>query len=314
MTRAARRHPRAPDDLVQPFQIEASGLRGRLVRLGRTVDEVLTRHSYPEPVATVLAEALASTAVLAGGLKFDGVFSLQTKTDGALRLLVADVTSAGGLRAYAQFDADAVQAAASGVGRPSLPRLMGTGYLAFTVDQGPHTDRYQGIVELTGATLADCIHHYFRQSEQVEAAVKLAAGRGADGGWRAGALMIQRLPEPSPGAATESDEEGWRRAAAFMSSSTTAELIDPELSPHDLLYRLFHEDGVRVYKPTPVRFGCRCSRRRVSEMLRSLPRAEVEAMKEGEQVVVTCEFCNSRYPYDPGELDALYATDAPSAG
>ena len=300
----SQRAPGVPDDLVQPFQVEASAIRGRLVRLGPAVDEILARHAYPAAVASVLAEALALAPLLAAALKYEGVFTLQTKGDGPLSMLVVDVTSAGDLRGYAQFDPDAVAGiAAAGAAQPSIPRLLGSGYLAFTVDQGQHTERYQGIVELTGATLAECVHHYFRQSEQLEAAVKLAGARNAEGGWRAGGLMIQRMPDPG-GLGSDRDEEGWRRAAAFMASSTTAELLDPDLPADRLLYRLFHEDGVRAYQPQALRFACRCSRERVADMLGALPRGDIEEMKADWESVITCEFCSARYVFSPAELEA----------
>jgi molecular chaperone Hsp33 len=293
-----------PDDLVQPFQVEASAIRGRLVRLGPAVDEILTRHDYPATVASVLAEALALAPLLAAALKYEGIFTLQTKGDGPLSMLVVDVTSAGDLRGYAQFDAEAVLAVASAAGaQPSIPRLLGSGYLAFTVDQGQHTERYQGIVELTGATLAECVHHYFRQSEQLEAAVKLAGAKDAEGRWRAGGLMIQRMPDLG-GLGSDRDEEGWRRAAAFMASSTTAEMLDPALPADRLLYRLFHEDGVRAYQPQELRFACRCSRDRVADMLGALPRGDIDEMKADGESVITCEFCSARYVFSPAELEA----------
>jgi molecular chaperone Hsp33 len=300
---SARGSP-VPDDLLQPFQVEASAIRGRLVRLGPAIDEILARHAYAAPVATVLAEALALAPLLAAALKYEGIFTLQTKGDGPLSMLVADVTSAGDLRGYAQFDEERVAAVAGTAGaQPSLPRLLGSGYLAFTVDQGPHTERYQGIVELAGATLAECVHHYFRQSEQLEAAVKLAAAKDADGRWRAGGLMIQRMPDPG-GLGSDRDEEGWRRAAAFMASSTSAELLDPGLPPDRLLYRLFHEDGVRAYQPQSLRFACRCSRERVADMLGALPRGDIDEMKADGETVITCEFCSARYVFNPAELEA----------
>src|SRR5262245_48154661 len=254
------------DDMIQPFKIEGQAIRGRFVRLGPLVQEILGRHDYPPAVAAMLAEMLALAATLAATLKYDGVFTLQTKGDGPIRLMVADVTSGGELRGYAQFDKERL--ARLGDGTLSVPKLLGAGYLAFTVDQGAHTERYQGIVELTGATLADCVHHYFRQSEQLDSVVKVAAGR-ATGGWRAGALMLQRLP-PAAGAADEA-EDGWRRALAFMASSTDQELLDAQLAPNDLLYRLFHEDGVRVFRQSNLRAGCRCSRERVERVLRAMP-------------------------------------------
>ena len=298
-----------PADLVQPFQIESGGTRGRLVRLGPLIDTVLGQHAYPAPVALLLAEMLALAAALASALKFDGVFTLQTKGDGPIRLMVADLTSGGDMRGYAQFDADRLAAltASAGLGL-SVPRLLGAGHLAFTVDQGVHTERYQGIVELVGATLVDCIHHYFRQSEQFEAGIKLAVA--ADGGWRAGVLMLQRLPgegaadDPEDGEG-ESAEDGWRRALALMGSATSAELTDPALAPNDLLYRLFHEDGVRVFTPLALRAGCRCSRGRVEDMLRALPRDDVEHLKIDGRIEVTCEFCNAHYRFDEADLVAL---------
>src|SRR6185312_4998080 len=305
------------DDLVQPFQIDAPGLRGRLVRLGPLVDEVLRRHDYPQPVAELLGETLALAAALAGALKYEGVFTLQTKGDGPIRLMVADVTSDGQMRGYAQFDEERLVSALDGpIGSP-VPRLLGAGYLAFTVDQGPDTERYQGIVELIGGTLADCAHHYFRQSEQLQAGIRLACGltRAEDGSqrWRAGALMLQRLPEEGGsgnGDAREFEEaeDDWRRSLFMMGSSRSDELLDPHLAPNDLLFRLFHEDGVRVYPVHVLKAECRCSRARVAGMLKALPRQEVESLKlDDDAVIVTCEFCSAQYRFDDDDLAALYA-------
>ncbi|MGH7114131.1 MAG: Hsp33 family molecular chaperone HslO, partial [Stellaceae bacterium] len=180
-----------PDDLVQPFQIEPFALRGRLVRLGPAIDRILSQHAYPEPVAAMLGEAITLAVLLAGALKYDGIFTLQTKGDGPIRLMVADVSTEGALRGYAQYDEEKLAAAAGTAA--SARRLLGSGYIAFTVDQGEAADRYQGIVELSGSTLADCAQHYFRQSEQLQAGIKLAVGRSGPGGaWRAGGLMLQR--------------------------------------------------------------------------------------------------------------------------
>ncbi len=298
------------DDLVQPFQIDASGLRGRLVRLGPLLDKILTRHAYPEPVAGLLGEAIALAAALAGALKYDGVFTLQTKGDGPVHLLVADVTSAGAVRGYAQFDAAKLaKAVAQGEVAGSVPRLLGAGHLAFTVDQGEHTDRYQGIVELQGASLADCAHHYFRQSEQVEAGLKVAVARVADAEgvtrWRGGSLMVQRLPDEGDAARREAAEDGWRRAVILMSSSTSAELVDAALAPEALLFRLFHEDGVRVYRPQDLAARCRCSRERVERVLRMLPADELAEMKVAGRITVTCQFCSADYGFDDDDIHAL---------
>lgn len=310
-----------PDDFVQPFQLENGSARGRLVRLGAVAREVLDRHDYPEPVARMLGEALALAALVAGALKFDGIFTFQIKGDGPIKMLVADITTEGEMRGFAQFDralvADVGKEFADGRGPVEpVPRLLGGGYVAFTVDQGTETERYQGIVELTGATLAECAHEYFRRSEQLEAVVKLAVGRVGGNGvaaWRAGGLMVQRLPESDrakvSGDAPEDEwEEDWRRAVIFMDSCTAEEVLDPTLHPHDLLYRLFHEDGVRVFSPRRLTMACRCSEQKVVTMLRSFPRDEIEALKEGDRVVVTCEFCSRRYEFDESALDGVYAT------
>ncbi len=223
-----------PDDLVQPFQIDPFALRGRLVRLGPTVDRILSQHDYPEPVAAILGEAITLAVVLAGALKYDGIFTLQTKSDGPVRLIVADVSTEGAVRGYAQYDRDRLDrgwaARAAAGASPSVPELIGRGYIAFTVDQGEDTERYQGIVELIGATLAECAQHYFRQSEQIQAGIKLSVARaGQDGAWRAGGLMLQRVP-PEGGYTVIADdvEDGWRRAMVLMSSATPAELVDPD--------------------------------------------------------------------------------------
>jgi molecular chaperone Hsp33 len=301
---------KVPDDLVQPFQIEPFALRGRLVRLGPALDRILTRHDYPPAVATMLGEAIALAVALAGALKYDGVFTLQTKGDGPIKLMVADVTTAGAIRGYAQFDRERLASVANGNGAP-VPRLLGAGYLALTVDQGEHTDRYQGIVELQGATLAECVHHYFRQSEQVEAALKVAVAQQPDEmgapRWRAGALMIQRLPREAYTMEREAEDDAWRRAAIFMGSATSAELIAPDLAPERLLFRLFHEDGVRAHAPHALAARCRCSRRRVETVLRALTPEELEDMKIDGRITVTCEFCSTIYEFDAGALEALTA-------
>ncbi|HLY44733.1 MAG TPA: Hsp33 family molecular chaperone [Stellaceae bacterium] len=294
-----------PDDLVQPFRIDPYALRGRLVRLGPTVDRILSQHDYPEPVAAILGEAITLAVVLAGALKYDGIFTLQTKSDGPVRLIVADVSTEGAVRGYAQYDRGRLGEVPARPGAsPSVPELIGRGYIAFTVDQGEDTERYQGIVELIGATLAECAQHYFRQSEQIQAGIKLSVARaGPDGAWRAGGLMLQRVP-PEGGYSVIADdvEDGWRRAMVLMSSATPAELVDPDLTPRRLLFRLFHEDGVRVFETHPLEARCRCSRERIAGILRSFPQQDVDEMRREEVISVTCEFCNTRYDFAGEEL------------
>ncbi|MEX2200066.1 MAG: Hsp33 family molecular chaperone HslO [Dongiaceae bacterium] len=299
------------DDFVLPFALEGQPVRGRLVRLGPLVNEILGRHAYPAPVAGLLSEILTLSALLSDALKFDGVFSLQTKGEGPVKLMVADATSAGDMRAYAQFDAAAVARAAAGISGPSLPRLTGPGYLAFTVDQGVDTDRYQGIVELDGETLVECIHHYFRQSEQVRTAIVFAGDTDAAGQRRTAAIMLQRMPPPTDANVAPEEEaidEDWRRACVLLSSVRREELNDRDLAPTDLLYRLFHEEGVRVFDERRLQAGCRCSRERVERTLAQLPHDDLVELIEDEQLAVTCEFCNRTYRFERGEIDALAAT------
>jgi molecular chaperone Hsp33 len=300
---AARRQP--DDDIIQPFLLESSGIRGNLVRLGPVVHEILTRHAYPAPVAGLLSDLLVLDAMLAGLIKRAGIFSLQTKGDGAVGTMIADMTSSGDLRGYAAFNAERLAAIAAG--RAGVPALLGTGYLAFTADPGPPAERYQGIVELTGDTLAECLQHYFRQSEQVNSGLIVATGQ-IGGAWRAAGLVLQRLPEDSPAVGQPMDEDAWRRAMILQASCTRAELIGPDVPPNDLLYRLFHEEGVRVFRRRTVKAGCRCSRRRLEQTLRALPRHEVEDLRVDGEVVVTCEFCNRTYRFDTAALARIYAS------
>jgi molecular chaperone Hsp33 len=236
---------------------------------------------------------------------------LQTKGDGPIRLIVADVATDGAVRGYAQYDQkklDAATAATAGAALAhSVPRLLGGGYIAFTVDQGEDTDRYQGIVELAGATLADCAQHYFRQSEQIQAGIKLAVDQTGPGrAWRAGGLMLQRVP-PEGGYSVIADdvEDAWRRAMVLMSSATSNELVDPGLAPHRLLFRLFHEDGVRVFDTHPLEARCRCSRERIETILRAFPADELGDMQKDRVTTVTCEFCSRRYTFDADEIGRL---------
>lgn len=300
-------------DYIRPFQIETSGLRGRLARLGPELDGILGRHAYPAPVARFLAETLTLATLLSAMLKYDGVFTLQGKGDGPLKLLVADVTSEGKMRAFAQYDAAAFEgehAARMAEDAELAPAaaLLGKGYLAFTVDQGENTERYQGIVELYGKTLADCVQHYFRQSEQIDTGVAVAAEL-TEAGWRAGGVMLQRMPEEGGVAPvlSSTDEDGWRRAMVLLSSATPQELIGASVAGDDLLYRLFHQDGVRAYPAKLLSFGCRCSDERVRGMLKGLARDDIDHLKVDGKVEVSCQFCSTVYRYDDAALAEILA-------
>jgi len=300
------------DDFIRPFQLDKAGLRGRLVRLDGTVNEILERHRYPPPVSGMLGQAVALSAILAGALKFDGVFTLQTKGNGPVGTLVADFASPGKIRGYAQYDkkriAELMEKDAAS--RVTVPQVLGAGYVAFTVDQGEDMERYQGIVELQGSSLAECAHQYFRESEQIQTAIRVACQQVGDDDrkpiWRAGAIMIQRLPIGDPamlarGAEPEGDdiaEDDWRRAVALMASVKDSELTAEDLTADQLLFRLFHEEEVRAFDLTTLEFGCRCSADRAEGVLGSLAKSELEELAVDGKLSMTCEFCNSSYVYD----------------
>jgi molecular chaperone Hsp33 len=311
----------ASDDQALPFQLDALGVRGRLVRLGPTLDAIIERHGYPLAVARPLAEAMVLCACLATSLKYDGIFTLQISGDGPIRLLVTDLTTDGALRGYAQFDSWKL-AVALGAGNHDapdgyVPKLFGRGRLAFTVDQGQHTERYQGVVPLEGATLADCAHTYFRQSEQLPTGIKITAQRSVEGGtghWRAAALMVQQMPEFDAGRIDvdrEQREDDWRKAVILMASATEAEMLDAGLPGATLLYRLFHQERPRQFERRPFVARCRCSRARIDRVLRSIKREELGDMRDPSgRVVVKCEFCSTEYAYDDRDLDRIYASAA----
>lgn len=308
-------------DHVLPFQLDALGVRGRLIRLGPSLDAIIERHGYPLAVARPLAEAMVLCATLATSLKYDGIFTLQITGDGPIRLLVTDLTTDGALRGYAQFDSWKL-AVALGTGNRDapdgyVPKLFGHGRLAFTVDQGRHTERYQGVVPLEGATLADCAHTYFRQSEQLPTGIKITARRDERDGaghWRASALMVQQMPEFDAGRTfvdQEQRDDDWRKAVILMASATEAEMLDPALPGTTLLYRLFHEDQPRQFERRPFEARCRCSRGRIDRVLRSIKREELADLRDSRGLVsVKCEFCSTEYNYEESDLDRVYASAA----
>ena len=301
-------------DLLRPFHLERSRLRGRAVRLGRTVDYVLRAHDYPGPVSALLGELLLLAGALAGGLKFDGTFSLQVRGDGPVRLLVADCTNDGQMRGYAGYDeaafADggiAPPSGGGGQGAAASLGLVGGGVMALTVDQrASGGEAYQGVVELEGGTLAECMGAYFERSEQVPTAIRTALGRDPmTERWQAGAIVVQATPGSRP----EDGEEAldhWRRASLMLGTATDTELLDPALPLDDLLFRLFHEDGVRVFQPMSLAPGCGCDEDRVRTVLRSFSSTELGEMRQEDGgVTVTCQFCSRSYRFGEAEVDAL---------
>ena len=288
------------DDLVAAFQIEGWPLRGRIVRLGGAIDEVLTRHDYPEPVANLLGEACALAALVGSSLKFEGRLIVQAQGDGPVSLVVADYDTTGGLRGYCSFDAKRLAEVSGGFARPGARTLLGSGVFIMTIDQGPDTDRYQGITAIEGETLALCAEQYFAQSEQTPTRVRLSVGQADTGegmSWRAGGILIQNVASDE---ARGSTEDVWERAQALFATTGEDELIDPTLPGETLLYRLFHEDGVRLFEPRPLRAFCRCSPERVASVVRSFSDEERTAMREPDgKIHVTCEYCSRTYELEP---------------
>jgi molecular chaperone Hsp33 len=314
------------DDTVMPFEVAALDLRGRVVRLGPVVDEILEKHAYPQPVAKLLGEALVLTVMLGSALKIEGRFILQTQSDGPVRMLVVDFTAPGKVRACARFDKDRVTQAIA-AGKADAGSLLGQGHLAMTIDQGADMSRYQGLVALEGGSLEDAAHEYFLRSEQIPTRVRLAVAeelRAGQGGashrWRAGGIMLQFLPKSPerarvadlhPGDAPEgmvphtlAEDESWVEGRALVSTVEDVELIDPSLSSERLVYRLFHEPGVRVFRGTDVRAQCSCSRDTVESMLKSFSQDDRNHMVEDGRISVTCEFCSANYEFAPDEVDA----------
>ena len=296
--------PDVPDLVVprgiQPFFLPDRPVRGRLIRLGRLADALLSRHDNHPAVTTLTGEALALVAALSSALKFRGSFSLQVKGDGPIRMLLADCTDSGALRGYAQADAERLAAALAESPEPSARALLGEGYLAFTVDQGTATDRHQGIVTITGASLADMTLHYFATSEQMACTIRLACAH-TPAGWRASALILERIAgqggiESSLSAADQ--EEAWRTANILAETLTDAELLDDDLPSEDLLYRLFHTEGVAADLPRALAYGCRCSRQRLTNVLETFSTDDLDHMNVDGDIVMTCEFCNYDFRFE----------------
>jgi molecular chaperone Hsp33 len=318
------------DDAVLPFAVEALDVRGRVVSLSDALDTMLERHAYPASVARVVGEAAALAVLMGSSLKFEGKFQLQTKSDGAISMIVIDFEAPDKLRGYARFDLERLRDDLKGTMQngPALSaKLLGNGYLGLTIDQGPDMNRYQGIVALAGQGLEAAAHDYFRNSEQIPTVVRLAVAEvlnddigGPRHSWRAGGLMVQFLPEApermriadiDPGDApagtardTVQEDDAWVEAKSLAGTIEDHELIDPQLSSEGLLYRLFHERGVKVFDRQPISEFCRCSEERIRTMLHQFkPEERRDMVADDGQIEVTCEFCSRKYRMDPAGFD-----------
>jgi len=306
----------ARDDCVTPFAVEALDLRGRLVRLGPTVDAVLKHYDYPPQVARLLGEAMALAALLGSILESHGRFQLQTRSDGPVDMLVVDYDAPGKLRGFARFDA----ARLSEIADPEPAALLGRGHLALTIEREEDAARYQGVVPLEGESLAEAAHMYFRQSEQIPSFVRLAVGEVVTPqgrSWRAGGLLLQYLPiagsrvrdldpgdAPDGGEVAQEEDDAWTEGQALAGTIEDHELVDPSLSGERLLYRLFHERGVKVFAERPIEEFCRCSTERIERLLKSFtPQERADMVGDDGRIGVTCEFCATFRSFDPADYD-----------
>ena len=314
------------DDLVLPFSVEALDVRGRVARMGPALDSILRRHDYPPPVSRLLGEAVILNVLFATALKLDGRVILQTQSNGPVSLLVTDFTTPEGLRGYARFDEAAV---ASLPESHTLSDLVGEGTMALTIDPKSTTRRYQGVVALAGSSLEDVGHAYFTQSEQIPTMIRLAVaetlerrpGEEPRRSWRGGGVTVQFMPEASdrivvrdidPGDAPEGarrdervDDDAWVEASARAQSAQDHELVDPAISAERLLLRLFHQRDVRVFDAFTLSADCHCSTHRIKAMLEQFDDDDRASMIEDGMIKVTCEFCNTRYNFDPDRLEPI---------
>ncbi len=308
------------DDTVLPFQLDRSDIRGRVVRLDGTLDAILAQHAYPPAIERLVAEAALLTALIGPTIKLRWKLSLQIRGNGPARLVATDYYAPetdgapARIRAYASYDAERL----APEGDP-FPQI-GRGYFAILIDQGKGTTPYSGLTPIAGASLADCAQTYFAQSEQLPTRFALSFDK-LDGSWRAGGVMLQKMPGLPPrmkdeGGSGETgllaaqdllvdeDEfEAWSRANILLESVQADELIGPTIQPTQMLVRLFHEDQPRVFDPHPVQFGCSCSADRVRESLSIYSQKDLAHMTTETGIVTAdCQFCGAHYEFDPATL------------
>jgi molecular chaperone Hsp33 len=297
------------DDIVAAFQIDGEPVRGRIARMGpATVDEVLQRHNYHPVVAGILGEMLTLAALVGASLKFDGKLIIQIQgmpgIEGVVRFVVAEYRTNGSLRGYASVDKDGLKALLADKSEPTLQDLLGHGMFAMTIDQGEDMDRYQGTVPMEGDTIAEAATLYFAQSEQIPTRLRLACTQltGPKGRqhWRAGGALIQQIAGDS---ARGDTALAWDNATILFETLADHELVNAELSAGDLLYNLFHEDGVRLFEAKPIETACTCSQSRITALLKQFGAEAAADMIESDGLIrVRCEYCNVSYDVRPDEL------------
>ncbi|MCW8829196.1 MAG: Hsp33 family molecular chaperone HslO [Gammaproteobacteria bacterium] len=289
-------------DTLQRFLFEHAAVRGELVQLDASWQAVLERHDYPPAVREPLGELIVASVLLAATMKFNGSITLQVRGDGPINLLVVDCSPHHGedeggplyhIRGMASWSGE--------VPEGDLQGRFGNGNLVLTVDPGPGSKRYQGIVELAGSSVAEAIDDYLERSEQLPTRMWLTAGEQ-----RAAGLLLQKLP-----AERLEDGETWNRLTTLAATITDEELLS--LEQQEVIHRLFHEEDIRLFESQPVAFHCTCSSERVAETLRGMGRDEVMGIIDSEGAVeVICQFCNRHYRYDVVDAERLFAGVSPA--
>lgn len=292
-------HTVAIDNVLTPFMLEGGHVRGRVVRLSSVAATILSRYDYPAPVVRMLGELIVIAGMLSSNLKHTGIFTIQMRGSGIVPLVVVDAVFGGAIRGYADVSPEAATTISQMT--HATPRtLMGEGaYLAITFDPGADMQRYQGVVELVGDSIAEALMHYFTLSEQLDVEVRVAVTDHAP--WAAAGIMVERMPETSA-EATDENLEAWRYAKALMATVKDDELLDLMLDAPALLYRLFHEGGVRVFDHHPLSVGCRCSRERISGLLLGMAATDRADMIVDGVASVHCQFCNKSEIFTPSDL------------
>lgn len=287
------------DDIVAAFQVDGHAARGRIARMGAVLDDIVSAHDHPRAVKRLTGEAVLLAALVGDSLKFEGRLIIQANGDGPVGFVVAEWQSDGSVRGFAQYKGGAV------IDGAGVPELLGKGAFAMTIDPGAEMERYQGVVALEGDTLAHCAERYFEQSEQTPTRIKLAVGENLQPGggviWRGGGAVLQQVASDDVRGDAGAD---WNHCRALFETIADDELIDPDMSAATLIYRLFHEDGARLFEPRRLTKHCPCNRARLLDILSRFSAEDQADMEKDGQIAMTCEYCNRLFEFAPDEVAA----------
>jgi len=291
------------DDLVAAFQVDGHAARGRIVRMGAALEDIVSSHDHPPAVKRLVGEAVLLAALVGDSLKFDGRLIVQANGNGSVNFVVAEWNSGGAVRGFAQYSGEPVSDEAG------VAQLLGTGSFAMTIDPGDDMERYQGVVALEGDRLSHCAERYFEQSEQTPTRIKLAVGENVQTGgkskWRGGGAILQQIAADDARGDASAD---WDHCRALFETIADDELIDPDISAATLIYRLFHEDGARLFEPRTLTKHCPCNRERLVEILARFSEDEQAEMEKDGKIGMTCEYCNRLFEFTPDDVDAAKAS------